>query len=103
VAIGVVAGLVLGKPLGVFGGAWLTVKAGLGTLPANVGWKDVLPVALLAGIGYTVSLLIARLAVSEPSAQEAAAAAVLIGSICTSVAAIVLLRRRRPDARRRAS
>ncbi len=94
VAIGVIAGLVLGKPLGVFGGAWLAVKAGLGTLPENVGWKDVLPVALLAGIGYTVSLLIARLAVSEPSAQESAAAAVLIGSVCTSVAAIVLLRRR---------
>ncbi len=95
VAIGVVAGLVLGKPLGVFGGAWLAVKAGLGTLPEKVGWKDVLPVALLAGIGYTVSLLIARLAVSEPTAQESAAAAVLIGSVCTSAGAIVLLRRRR--------
>jgi NhaA family Na+:H+ antiporter len=94
VAIGVVAGLVVGKPLGVFGGAWLAAKAGLGRLPDRVGWGDVLPVALLAGIGYTVSLLIARLAVSEPSAQEAAAAAVLIGSVCTSAMAVLLLRRR---------
>jgi Na+:H+ antiporter, NhaA family len=94
VAIGVVAGLVLGKPLGVFSGAWLAAKAGLGTLPDKVGWKDVLPVAVLAGIGYTVSLLIARLAVSEPSAQESVAAAVLVGSVCASGAAIVLLRRR---------
>ena len=94
VAIGVVAGLLLGKPLGVFGGAWLAAKAGLGRLPDNVGWKDVLPVALLAGIGYTVSLLIARLALNEPSAQESAAAGVLVASVCASGAAIVLLRRR---------
>lgn len=94
VAVGVVAGLLVGKPLGVFGGAWLAVKAGLGTLPDRVGWGDVLPVALLAGIGFTVSLLIARLALSEPSAQATAAASVLIGSILASLAASVLLRRR---------
>ncbi|MDQ3648485.1 MAG: Na+/H+ antiporter NhaA [Actinomycetota bacterium] len=99
VAIGVVAGLVLGKPIGVFGGAWLAVKAGLGTLPDRVGWRDVLPVALLAGVGYTVSLLIVRLALAEQSAQETAAAAVLIGSALASVAALAPLRRR---ARRRA-
>lgn len=94
VAYGVFAGLVLGKPIGVFGGAWLAAKSGLGTLPERVGWMDVLPIALLAGIGYTVSLLIARLALSEPSAQESAAAAVLIASVVASLAAAVLLRRR---------
>jgi Na+:H+ antiporter, NhaA family len=96
VAIGVVAGLVIGKPLGVFGGAWLAVKAGLGALPERVGWRDVLPVALLAGIGYTVSLLIAGLALGDASAEETAAAAVLMGSVLASLAAALLLRRRRP-------
>ena len=94
VAIAVFAGLLVGKVVGIFGGARLAVWLGLGTLPENVTWSDVLPVAVLGAIGYTVSLLIARLALEDPSAQEQAAAAVLVASVLASLAAVVLLRRR---------
>ena len=104
VALGVFAGLLLGKVTGVLGGAWVAVRLRLGTLPSGVGWGDVLPVAVLAGIGYTVSLLIARLALDDVGAQERASAAVLAASVAASVLALVLLRTRvrraeRPAAR----
>ena len=97
VAIGVVAGLLVGKPLGVLGGAWVARRAGLGRLPDGVGRSEVAAVALLAGIGYTVSLLIARLALEGADAQEKAAAGVLIGSALAALAAVALLRRRQPE------
>jgi NhaA family Na+:H+ antiporter len=80
--------------IGIFGTARLAVRLGLGALPDNVAWGDVLPVAVLGGIGYTVSLLIARLSLGGADAQERAAAAVLAASVVASLTAIVLLRRR---------
>ena len=57
-------------------------------------WGDVVPVAILGAIGYTVSLLLARLAFTDVAAQERAAAAVLGASVLASILAVVLLRRR---------
>jgi NhaA family Na+:H+ antiporter len=94
VAIGVFAGLLVGKVVGIFGGARAAVALGLGTLPSSVGWRDVFPVAVLGAIGYTVSLLVARLAFDDVAAQERSAAAVLVASAIASVVAVVLLRRR---------
>jgi NhaA family Na+:H+ antiporter len=94
IAIGVFAGLIVGKVVGIFGGARLAVALRLGTLPSSVGWRDVFPVAVLGAIGYTVSLLIARLAFDDVAAQERSAAAVLVASTIASVVAVVLLRRR---------
>ena len=94
VAIGVFTGLLVGKVGGVLGGAWLAVRLRLGTLPSEVGWGDVLPVAVLAAIGYTVSLLIAQLALPDTASQERSAAAVLAAAVVASIAAIALLRRR---------
>ena len=61
-AVGVVAGLVLGKFVGVFGGTWLTARLTRAELSEELDWGDVAAVALLSGIGFTVSLLIAELA-----------------------------------------
>jgi NhaA family Na+:H+ antiporter len=94
VALGVFAGLLAGKFLGVLGGAWIAVRAGLGTLPADLRWADVVPVAVLAGIGYTVSLLIVRLSLTGAAAQERAALAVLGASALASLLALLLLRAR---------
>jgi len=94
IAIGVFAGLLVGKVVGIFGGARLAVRLRLGTLPENVTWADVLPVAMLGAIGYTVSLLISRLAFSDVAPQERAAAAVLVASVLASLIAVVLLRGR---------
>ena len=94
IAVGVFAGLAAGKAIGIYGGARLAVRAGLGALPDRVAWADVVPVALLGGIGYTVSLLIARLAFDDVAAQERSAAAVLAASLVASIAGVALLRRR---------
>lgn len=94
VALGVFAGLLVGKVVGIYGGARLAVRLRVGALPEDVGWGDVLPVAMLGAIGYTVSLLISRLAFDDVAAQERAAAAVLAASALASIAGLLLLRRR---------
>ena len=93
IARGVLFGLLAGKFAGVLGGAWLAVRSGLGTLPPGVHWADLVPVALLAGIGYTVSLLIAALSL-EPADERAASASVLVASTVAAGTAALLLRRR---------
>jgi NhaA family Na+:H+ antiporter len=98
IALGVFAGLLVGKVIGIFGGAQLAVRLRLGALPRNGTWGDVLPIAILGSIGYTVSLLIGRLALDDVAAQERAAASVLVAAVVASVVALLLLRRRsRPD------
>jgi NhaA family Na+:H+ antiporter len=93
VALGVVAGLLIGKVVGIFGGARLAVRLGVGTLPENVRWSDVLPVAVLGSIGFTVSLLISSLAFDDEIVEERVAAAILVSAVIASVVAVFLLRR----------
>ena len=75
-------------------GARLAVRLRLGALPDSVTWGDAFPVAMLGAIGYTVSLLISRLAFSDIEAEERSAAAVLVASVLALLIAVVLLRRR---------
>ena len=94
VAVGVFFGLLIGKVLGILGGARLAVRLGAGALPDDVRWGDVVPVAMLGAIGYTVSLLMSQLAFTDPAAVERSAAAVLAASALSAALAVVLLRRR---------
>ncbi|WP_433330608.1 Na+/H+ antiporter NhaA [Spirillospora sp. CA-294931] len=94
VALGVIAGLVVGKFLGVFGGAWAAVKLGLATLGDDLHWREIAGVAMLAGVGFTVSLLIGGLAYTDPAQFERVTTAVLIASVLASAAATVVFRRR---------
>ncbi|WP_261576551.1 Na+/H+ antiporter NhaA, partial [Frankia gtarii] len=89
---GVAVGLVAGKFLGVPAGAWLAVRLGAARLPDGVRWRHLVPLGLLAGIGYTVSLLLARLALDDPGAVEGASTAILTASIVASALALVALR-----------
>ncbi|MER6944111.1 Na+/H+ antiporter NhaA [Nonomuraea sp. NPDC000554] len=92
VVLGVVTGLVLGKFLGVFGGAWLSVRLGLARLSEELHWRDMAAVSLLAGIGFTVSLLIGNLAYSADQERvEAITVGILVASLVASVLAAVLL------------
>jgi NhaA family Na+:H+ antiporter len=98
IALGVFAGLLLGKAVGILGGARLAVALRAGALPRGVAWKDVVPIAVLGGIGYTVSLLITRLALDDVSSQEQVSAAILEAAVISSIAGVLLLRRRsRPE------
>ncbi|MEU7045967.1 Na+/H+ antiporter NhaA [Streptomyces varsoviensis] len=93
--LGVVLGLVLGKAVGVFGGTWCAARFTRAELNPELKWPDVLAVASLAGIGFTVSLLISELAFADdPLLTDESKAAVLIGSLIAAVLASVLLKLR---------
>ncbi|MET7639577.1 Na+/H+ antiporter NhaA [Streptomyces sp. NPDC005438] len=91
--LGVVLGLLLGKVVGVLGGSWLTARFTRAQLAEGVSWWDVLALSTLAGIGFTVSLLIGELAFpTDPVTTEEVKAAVLVGSVLAALCATVLLR-----------
>lgn len=93
--LGVVLGLVVGKTVGIFGGTWLAARFTKAELNDDLAWPDVLAVASLAGIGFTVSLLIGELAFAgDPILTDEVKAAVLIGSLIAAVFACVLLKLR---------
>lgn len=93
--LGVVLGLVLGKALGIFGGTWLAARFTKAELNPELNWPDVFAVASLAGIGFTVSLLIGELAFADdPAMTDEVKAAVLVGSLIAAVLATVLLKLR---------
>ncbi|MGC4861430.1 Na+/H+ antiporter NhaA [Micromonospora sp. DT41] len=95
VVIAIVAGLVLGKGLGIFGSTYLLARFTRAQLDEDITWSDLLGIALLAGVGFTVSLLIGDLAFGSGSvADDRVKAAVLIGSVISAgLAAAVLVRR----------
>jgi len=92
VALGVIAGLVLGKFLGIFGGAWLAVRLRLARLSPELSWRDLAAVASLGGVGFTVSLLIGNLAFGGAGHVAHVTTAVLIASAIAGAVAVVLLR-----------
>jgi Na+:H+ antiporter, NhaA family len=90
--IGVLAGLVIGKSVGVFGTAYLTARFTRAHLSPGLDWADILAVSVLCGIGFTVSLLISDLAFGPYSAAaNIAKIAVLMASLVASVFACALL------------
>ena len=101
VALGIIAGLVLGKPIGIFGTTFALTKTTRADLDPSITWLDVLGVSLLAGIGFTVSLLIGDLAFGQGSERdEHVKVAILVASVTASLLAAVLLRSRNATYRR---
>ena len=92
VPMGVALGLFLGKQLGVFGFAWLAIKTGIASLPRHATFTQLYGVALLCGIGFTMSLFIGALAFSDAATIDATKIGVLTGSLVSAVAGFVLLR-----------
>jgi NhaA family Na+:H+ antiporter len=92
-AIGIVTGLVVGKLVGVFGGAWLTARFTRAALDPSLRWLDMVGLALVSGVGFTVSLLIAELAFSG-DLLDTAKGGILAGSLVAAVLGAVILRTR---------
>ncbi|MFD9215750.1 Na+/H+ antiporter NhaA [Streptomyces sp. NPDC087659] len=92
--LGVVLGLVVGKTLGIFAGTYLAARFTRARLNPDLAWADVLALAVLAGIGFTVALLIGELAFPDPAQAEHIKAAVLVGSLIAAGLAALLIRRR---------
>ncbi|MER9300088.1 Na+/H+ antiporter NhaA [Mesorhizobium sp. M0621] len=92
--LGVAAGLVVGKLVGVFGSSALAIRFGLADLPANAGWTHMIGISLLCGIGFTMSLFIGLLAfASDVALQDAVKVGILAGSFIAAIlgAAVLLL------------
>ena len=93
VSLGIAAGLVLGKPLGVFGGAVLARQLGIAARPNGLLWRDIAAVALLCGIGFTMSLYLAALAFPQVGTHAAQAkAGILLGSVIAGILGVSALR-----------
>ncbi|POH60652.1 Na+/H+ antiporter NhaA [Arthrobacter glacialis] len=95
VAIGIVVALIAGKFIGVFGATWLVTKTTKAKLDDGLAWIDVVGLALLAGVGFTVSLLISELSFGADSPHYShAKVAILAGSVLAALLASVVLRSR---------
>jgi Na+/H+ antiporter NhaA len=91
IALGIIAGLVIGKPAGIVGFSWLVTRLSRGRLRPTVGWGSVLSGGSVAGIGFTVSLLIATLAFTGLD-LEAAKLGILTAGLCASAVSWAVLR-----------
>lgn len=94
VAYGVALGLIIGKPVGIFGFTWLSVKLKLVSLPEGVNWKSVLGVSFLGGIGFTVSLFIANLSFASISMEllNQAKIGIITGTIVSGIVGYIFLK-----------
>ncbi|WP_406285081.1 Na+/H+ antiporter NhaA [Embleya sp. NBC_00896] len=92
-SLGIMIGLIAGKVVGIFGGTYLVARFTRAQLSDDLAWSDVFGMSMLAGIGFTVSLLISELAFTDDHAlTERAKAAVLVGSLVSAFAAAIVLR-----------
>lgn len=90
-SIGIILGLLLGKPIGIFLFSWFGVKAKFFKLPKNINLKHILSIGFLGGIGFTMSIFITLLAFNQPEIQNNAKIAILIASFTAAIISLVLL------------
>ena len=91
--LGIVLGLVLGKPIGILGGSWMVTRFTPAQLSSEIAWRDLIGIALVGGVGFTVSLLVSDLSF-EGAAAEEAKTAVLVGSLVAALLGAMLIGRR---------
>ena len=95
IALGIICGLVVGKTVGIAGATWLLATFTRAELDDDLSWVDVIGMAMLAGVGFTVSLLIGELAFGTGSpADDHVKVGVLVGSLTAALLATVVLRTR---------
>ena len=89
--LGIALGLFLGKQLGIFAAIWGADRLGIARRPAGIGWGQLYGMALLAGIGFTMSLFIGGLAFADPTLLGEVKIGVLAGSIASALAGVIVL------------
>ncbi len=92
VSLGIILGLVFGKPLGITLFSWIAVKSRLAELPANISWLQVFCASWLAGVGFTMALFIASAAFDSPQLLSQAKLGILIASLVAGIIGFVLMR-----------
>lgn len=96
-SIGIISGLVVGKPLGIFIFSFVAVKLGLGMLPAELKWKNIFGVGMLAGIGFTMSIFITLLAYTDQGAIDSSKIAILLASLFAGILGLLVLKITLPE------
>jgi len=91
ISLGVICGLVFGKPIGIVLFSWLATRSRLAAMLDGVSWRQVIGVGMLGGIGFTMSFFIANLAFGDSPALETAKVAILVASIASALAGVVVL------------
>jgi NhaA family Na+:H+ antiporter len=94
---GIILGLVVGKPIGIFTAAWLAARLDIAAKPATYSWRQLLGAGALAGIGFTMSLFIAGQAFPDAGDYAAAKIAIFLASLLAGVAGVLILWTRRPE------
>jgi NhaA family Na+:H+ antiporter len=92
IQVGIALGLFLGKQAGVVGSVWLATRFGLATLPHGANWSQMYGLALLTGIGFTMSLFVSTLAFPAEGYDADVRIAVLLGSAVSGIGGYVILR-----------
>ncbi|MCU0331937.1 MAG: Na+/H+ antiporter NhaA [Ignavibacteriaceae bacterium] len=92
ISLGIILGLFIGKQMGIFVFSFLAVKLKFATLPEGVNWKNLYGAAILAGIGFTMSLFIASLAFADPALLDLAKIGILSGSLLSGIAGFMILK-----------
>ncbi len=95
IVVGVVLALVLGKPLGILGGSWLVTRFTRAELNDELEWRDLIGVGVVAGVGFTVSLLVSDLSFTGAQREQAKTAVLLASAVAGLGAALILGRRNR--------
>lgn len=85
--------MIIGKLVGIIFFTWLFVKLNIASLPHNVNWKHVLGIALLAGVGFTMSLFITALAFTDPQMIDQAKYGILLASLIAGVLGVMTLKK----------
>lgn len=96
-SLGVLAGLLVGKPLGIVTASWIAVKAGLSQLSEELSWKHIIGAGFLGGIGFTMSIFITLLAFTEPEIIQNTKIVILLSSLLAGVTGFLILRGQEPD------
>jgi hypothetical protein len=92
-SIGIILGLIIGKPLGIVTFSWVLVKLKWGKLPNGVDWVQMIGIGILAGIGFTMSIFITTLAFGEDKIQNLAKIAILFASLFSGIVGFTILNR----------
>ena len=96
VGLGVVCGLVLGKPIGITLFSWLATRSGMASVPDAVRWQHIFGAGALGGIGFTMSIFIANLAFGPTELLETAKVGVLAASLASGIAGAIILLKKQP-------
>lgn len=90
--MGIVLGLFIGKPVGIFIASWLSIKTGFSKMPDKAGWSQIVGVGMVAGIGFTMSIFISILSFASAELLVEAKFSILVGSILSGIMGSLLLK-----------